>query len=52
METVTITVERLEELLEAKVRLDIIKKAIEQEEYITSNDLRRKLGMEVKKDVE
>ena len=47
METVEIGVERLEKFIEAEVRLDIIKKAVEQEDYISNSELRRMLGMEV-----
>lgn len=50
MATVEITVERLEKFIEAEVRIEIIKKALEQENYIVGSELRRVLGMEGKND--
>lgn len=43
---VEITVARFEKFIEAEVRLEIIKKTLEQGEYITQIDLKRILGME------
>lgn len=44
---VEITISRLEKFIEAEVRLGIIKKAIEQEDYIVTSELKRILDMEV-----
>lgn len=44
---IEITVERFEKLISAEVRLEIIKKAIEQEDYIVTSELKRILDMEV-----
>lgn len=47
MDKIQITFDELGRFIEAEVRLEIIKKAVEQETYLSNNDLRRMLGMEV-----
>lgn len=49
METVEITIERLEKFIEAEVRLGLIKKALEQERFLSSGELARMLDVEVQK---
>lgn len=46
-ETVQIPVTRLEKFIRAEVRLEIIMKALEQDGYISSSELKRILDMEV-----
>lgn len=50
--TVEITVKRLEKLIEAEVKLDIIKRALEKDGFVVASDLEKILGTEVLKDAE